>query len=155
MRNADERTNLRAADTMNLKCEILKANKCNEKEMYPYIFIDRTSQARVNGIKVYIDIFSKYRKIIMQNQLYFLIADKDFKARFKTIDDSVAVEHETKKRKIQESTETDPKTETEPSKSFKPAKPSSSQSSGPDDRIVSVLVLLYTIYRRPWIPGLL
>ena len=134
MRNADERTNLRAADTMNLKCEILKANKCNEKEMYPYIFIDRTSQARVNGIKVYIDIFSKYRKIIMQNQLYFLIADKDFKARFKTIDDSVAVEHETKKRKIQESTETDSKTETEPSKSFKPAKPSSSQSSDESKR---------------------
>ena len=137
MRNADERTNLRAADTMNLKSEILKANKCNEKEMYPYIFIDRTSQARVNGIKVYIDIFSKYRKIIMQSQLYYLIADKDFKARFKTIDDSVAVEHETKKRKIQESNETDSKTETEPTRSFKPASQSSDESKragGPSRR---------------------
>lgn len=111
MRNADERTNLRAADTMNLKCEIIKANQCNEREMYPYIFIDRTSQARLTGIKVYIDIFSNQKKVIMQSKLYYLIADKDFKARFKAIDDSVAVEHETKKRKVQESAEVDPKTE--------------------------------------------
>ena len=132
MRNADERTNLRAADSMNLKKEIIKANECNENKMYPYIFIDKTNHARVTGIKVYIDIFSKYRKIIMRNQLYYLIADKDFKVRFKTIDDSVAVEHETKKRKIQESTETDPKTETEPSRSFQHAR--TSQSSDESKR---------------------
>ena len=136
MRNADERTNLRAADTMNLKCEILKANQCNEKEMYPYIFIDRTSQARVTGIKVYIDIFSKYRKVIMQSKLFYLIADKDFKARFKTIDDSVAVEHETQKRKVQEPTKTDTKAESsQPAKSFKPTRPvrTTSPSSSDDE----------------------
>ena len=109
MRNADERTNIRAADTMNLKREILKANQCNEKEMYPYIFIDRTCQARVTGIKVYIDIFSKQKKVIMQSKLFYLIADKDFKARFKTIDDNIAVEHETQKRKVQEPTKVDSK----------------------------------------------
>ena len=134
MRNADERTNLRAADTMNLKCEILKANQCNEKEMYPYIFIDRTSQARVTGIKVYIDIFSKYRKVIMQSKLFYLIADKDFKARFKTIDNSVAVEHETEKRKVQEPAETDSKTKSSrPAKSFKPAVRSTSSQPSSDD----------------------
>ena len=111
MRNADERTNLRVGDTMNLKKEIIKANEYNQKEMYPYVLIDRTNQARVSDIKVYIDIFSKHRKIIMNSNLYHLIADKDFKARFHKIDNNIAVENETPPRKIQKSAESESETE--------------------------------------------
>ena len=93
MRNADERTNLRASDTMNLKKEIIKATECNEHEMYPYIFIDKTNHARVTGLKVYIDIFSKYRKVIMKSNLYYLIGAKDFNKRFHKIDEYVADEN--------------------------------------------------------------
>ena len=103
MRNADERINLRAADSMNLKQEVVKANEYNENEMYPYMFIDRSNQARVTGIKVYIDLFSKYMKIIMKSGLKYMIDASDFQARFKLIDSNVAVENETPKERIQES----------------------------------------------------
>ena len=103
MRNADERINLRAADSMNLKKEVVIANEYNENEMYPYMFIDRSNQARVTGIKVYIDLFSKYMKIIMKSGLKYMIDASDFQARFKLIDSNVAVENETPKERIQES----------------------------------------------------
>ena len=102
MRNADERTNLRAADTMNLKTEVIKANECNENEMYPYIFIDKTNHARVTGIKVYIDIFSKYPKVVMKSGLHCLVSAKDFNSRFYKIDENVA--NENSQRNIREST---------------------------------------------------
>jgi len=93
MRNADERTNLRAADSMNLKKEIIKANECNENKMYQYIFIDKTNHARVTGIKVYIDIFSKYKQVIMKSKLHYLITEEDFKPRFQIIDENTANEN--------------------------------------------------------------
>ena len=93
MRNADERTNLRAADSMNLKKEIIKANECNENKMYPYIFIDKTNYARVTGIKVYIDIFSKYKQVIMKSKRHYLITEEDFKPRFQIIDENTANEN--------------------------------------------------------------
>ena len=101
MRNADERTNLRAADSMNLKKEIIKANECNETKMYPYIFIDKTNHARVNGIKVYIDIFSKYKQVIMKSKRHYLITEEDFKPRFEIIDENTA--HENPRSKISKS----------------------------------------------------
>ena len=103
MRNADERTNLRAADSMNLKKEIIKANECNESKMYPYIFIDKTNYARVTGIKVYIDIFSKYKQVIMKSKRHYLITEEDFKPRFEIIDENTA--HENPRSKISESAE--------------------------------------------------
>ena len=106
MRNADERTNLRAADSMNLKKEIIKANECNENKMYPYIFIDKTNYARVTGIKVYIDIFSKYKQVIMKSKLHYLITEEDFKPRFQIIDENTANENPRPKiSKSSESTE--------------------------------------------------
>ena len=93
MRNADERINLRAADSMNLKQEVLKANECNESEMYPYIFIDRSNHARVTGIKVYIDLFSKFMKVIMGQKLKALVDWKEFTDRFQLIDKNVAIEN--------------------------------------------------------------
>ena len=104
MRNADERINLRAADTMNLRSEIVKANEYNENEMFPYIFIDKTNNARKTGIKVYIDLFSKYMKIVMKSGLKYIIDAPDFQARFKTLDQNVAVEHEITKKSLPKST---------------------------------------------------
>ena len=93
MRNADERINLRAADSMNLKQEVVKANEFNENEMYPYMFIDRSNQARVTGIKVYIDLFSKCMKVIMGKKLKALVDWKEFTERFRLIDQNVAIEN--------------------------------------------------------------
>ena len=116
MRNADERINLRAADSMNLKQEIVKANEFNENEMYPYMFIDRSNQARVTGIKVYIDLFSKYMKVVMKSGLKFIIDAPDFHARFKLIDNNVAIENETSRERLQESTKNCQESSTERSK---------------------------------------
>ena len=93
MRNADERINLRAADAMNLKQEVVKATEFNENEMYPYMFIDRSNQARVTGIKIYIDLFSKCMKVVMGKKLKALVDWKEFTDRFRVIDQNVAIEN--------------------------------------------------------------
>ena len=103
MRNADERINLRAADSMNLKKEVLKANECNESEMYPYMFIDRSNHARVTGIKVYIDLFSKFMKVIMGQKLKALVDWKEFTDRFRLIDQNVAIENAPKTTSLPQS----------------------------------------------------
>ena len=103
MRNADERINLRAADSMNLKQEVLKANEFNENEMYPYMFIDRSNQARVTGIKVYIDLFSKCLKVIMGKKLKALVDWKEFTDRFRLIDQNVAIENAPKATSLPQS----------------------------------------------------
>ena len=104
MRNADERTNIRAADSMNLKKEIIKANELNTIKEYPYIFIDKTNHGRKINIKVYIDIFSKCRKVIMETGLVHLVPDKDFKSKFHYIDGRTAVENETETERISKPT---------------------------------------------------
>ena len=134
MRNADERTNIRAADSMNLKTEILKANGCNENEMYPYIIIDKTNFARVTGIKVYIELFHKYKRIIMKSNEYWLISARECEGRFNKIDHNVAIEHETPTKIISKSSEslsekTEPRTGstgTEPSRTESGTEPTSS-----------------------------
>ena len=67
MRNADARTNLRVGLTMNLKADFLKANEMNKKNLYPYIFVDRTNHASVNELQVYTDILSKYKRAVTMN----------------------------------------------------------------------------------------
>ena len=51
MRNADARTNLNVANSMQLKPEITKAIDENKTKLYPYIFIDRTNQAGLPACK--------------------------------------------------------------------------------------------------------
>ena len=94
MRNADEHTNTRVADKMKLKTEIQKANELNENELYPYIFIDVNNFSRLTGVKVYIDIFSKIKKVIMKSELYYLISERDFNSSFKKVDNLHAVSNE-------------------------------------------------------------
>ena len=78
MSNADARTNMRVAFSMGLDKEIRVAIKENEKKLYPYIVIDRTNYARVNGLQVYIDIFDKYRKVILNGLVQVLVPEKEF-----------------------------------------------------------------------------
>ena len=94
MRNADENTNLRVAHTMKLKPEIEKANELNENEMYPYIFIDCNNFSRISGIKVFIDIFGKIKKVIMKSESFALIPIRDFNSEFTKLGENLAVRNE-------------------------------------------------------------
>ena len=91
MRNADELTNMRVARSLNLKDEVGLADKLTQNELFPYIFINKSNQARVNGLQVCVDLFSPYRKFIMKSGLYYLLNERDFKTYFKTIDESTAI----------------------------------------------------------------
>ena len=90
MRNADERANLRAARTMNLEKEFKLAADVTSKDLYPYFFIDKTNYARVTGLQLYIDIFSKFQKIVMQSGLFYLLSSNDFEKNYSKIDEQIA-----------------------------------------------------------------
>ena len=91
MNNADERTNLRVANMMNNKDSIKKAIDINSQKLYPYIFLDRTNQARVTGIQVYTELFGKYKQVVLNSMVSYLISETDFKSHFESIDTHTAV----------------------------------------------------------------
>ena len=93
MRNADELSNFREARSMNLKNEIDNAVKHTQNDLYPYIFINRTNHARVNSVQVFVDIFSKFKKVVMRTGPYYLISERDFKQNFSQIDENTAVKN--------------------------------------------------------------
>ena len=93
MRNADELTNMRVARSLNLKDEVKLADELTQNELFPYIFINKSNQARVNGLQVCVDLFSRYRKFIMKSGVYYLLNERDFKTYFNTIDESTAIEN--------------------------------------------------------------
>ena len=103
MNNADERTNLRVSDTMNLRKEVNLAIKENHTELYPYIFIDRSNHARVNGLQIYIDIFSRYQKAIHKLMLVYLVSEADFKSNFNLLDDHTAIKNENTIERVSDS----------------------------------------------------
>ena len=82
MRNADARTNLNVANSMQLKPEITKAIDENKSKLFPYIFIDRTNQARVNGLQIFTDILSSRFQVIIGRMKYYLISEADFSSNF-------------------------------------------------------------------------
>ena len=90
MRNADERTNERVGYSMNLTEEIRTANQVNQTRLYPYIFIDRTNEARVSGVQVYTDIFSNEKQVIHKNSVCYLIPAKDFEDKYEILDSTSA-----------------------------------------------------------------
>ena len=94
MNNADEMSNLRVVRSMNLKTEYFIALEYIKNDLFPYIFINRTNLARVNGIQIFIDIFSNYRKVIMQTGLFYLISAHDFNLYFQKIDDQTAIKRD-------------------------------------------------------------
>ena len=93
MRNADARTNLRVGLTMNLKADFLKANEMNKKNLYPYIFVDRTNHASVNELQVYTDILSRYKRAVFKSMPSYILSEADFKAKFKILDQHTAIEN--------------------------------------------------------------
>ena len=99
MANADERTNIRVANMMNCRDSIKKAIEINKKKLYPYIFIDKTNSARVTGVQVYTDLFSRYKQVVIDSMVSYIISEADFKAYFKSIDNHTAVHVDPKPRK--------------------------------------------------------
>ena len=90
MNNADARTNLTVANAMQLKAEITRAIEENKTKLYPYIFLDRTNQARVNNLQVYTNIFGKYKQVICGSMKYYLLSESDFKANFRILGNNSA-----------------------------------------------------------------
>ena len=82
MRNADARTNLIVASSLQLKPEITKAIEINKQKLYPYIFIDRTNQARVNNLQIFTDILSRHLEVVIGRMKYYLISEADFTSSF-------------------------------------------------------------------------
>ena len=99
MANADERTNMRVANMMNCRDSIKKAIEINKQKLYPYILIDKTNTARVTGVQVYTDLFSRYKQVVIDSMVSYIISEADFKAYFKSIDSHTAVNVDQKSRK--------------------------------------------------------
>ena len=109
MRNADARTNINVANAMQLKTEITKAIEENKSKLYPYIFIDRTNEARVNGLQIFINILSKRFEVIINRMKYFLISEADFNSSFTVSGENIAHANPSppiqNKRKVESSSE--------------------------------------------------
>ena len=99
MNNADERTNMRVANMMSSRDSIKKAIEVNSQKLYPYIFLDKTNQARVTGIQVYTDLFGKFQQVIVDSMVSYLISESDFKSHFHSIDTHTAVLNADSKQK--------------------------------------------------------
>ena len=100
LRNADELSNLRVARSMGLKTEFNIALQETKSLLYPYVLINRTNQARTSQIQVFIDIFSKYRKVVMLTGIYYLISERDFNLNYQKIDSVTAVKKNVKEEKL-------------------------------------------------------
>ena len=114
MNNADERTNHRVANLMGCKNSIKKGIEINYQKPYPYIFLDKTNQARVSGVQVYTELFGKFPQVVVDSMVSYLISESDFKAHFQKIDNNTAVKYEDQEKKLQ-STSTESKPEKEKS----------------------------------------
>ena len=90
MSNTDIRTNHRVGFQMGLDKEIKLAEKLNKQKLYPYIVIDRTNQARVNGVQVYTDILSKHKEIILKGNAFTVVPAVEFKRKHELSSDGFA-----------------------------------------------------------------
>ena len=84
---------------MQMKPEITQALNENKTKLYPYIFIDKTNQARVNCLQVYVEIFGKHKEVIIGNMKYYLMSETDFKANFKVLSKNTAKSKKDKRGK--------------------------------------------------------
>ena len=112
MTNSDARINGRVGHTMLLKPQIDIAEKENSQKLYPYIFIDRTNQARVSGLQVYTQIFGRYKHVIYNFMISVVISKKEFEEQFKIIDDKTAISDGRNKEKDICGTQTKSESET-------------------------------------------
>ena len=91
LRNSDERTNLNVGKMMGLSSDVKKAISVNSEKLYPYIFIDKTPEARVNKMCIYTDIFSPYKILIRNAMKFYVISEADFNAVFDKQDSDLAI----------------------------------------------------------------
>ena len=96
LRNADARTNLLVANSMQLKSEITRAQADNKSRLYPYIFIDRTNEARVNNLQIYTNLFSTHKEVIIGSMKYYLISESDFNQQYHCVGENLARLNENK-----------------------------------------------------------
>ena len=89
MNNSDVRTNSRVGCQMGLNCEVKKALEINKTKLYHYIVIDRTNQARVNGLQTYINILDDIKEVVINNNVMQVIPQKEFDRKY-TITDGFA-----------------------------------------------------------------
>ena len=117
MSNADARTNMGVAFSMRLEKDVRKVIEINKSKLYPYIAIDRTNQARVNGLVVYTDIIDDFKKVVINGQLSVMVPHDIFNQKMEYTNDGFARPIEKKTGKTDKKTEkTDKKTEkTKPS----------------------------------------
>ena len=94
MNNSDARINERVGHTMKLKKQIDIAEKSNSRKLYPYIFIDRSNQARVSGLQVYTDIFGLYKRVVFNFMECVVFPVAEFEARYKLLDQTTAIERQ-------------------------------------------------------------
>ena len=138
MNNADERTNHRVANIMGCKNSIKKAIEINYQKPYPYIFLDKTIQARINGVQVYTELFGKFPQVVVNSMVSYLISESDFKAYFHKIDNNTAVKNEDQVEKLQstsaesKSEKENPSTSTGSSTGSRTGKRTGSSDSGSD-----------------------
>ena len=105
MTNSDARINGRVGHTMLLKNQIDIAERANSQKLYPYIFIDRTNQARVSGLQVYTHIFGPHKRVIYNFMDCVVCSVTEFKTAFEIIDETTAVKHGiNQKKEISETT---------------------------------------------------
>ena len=114
MTNSDARINGRVGHTMLLKRQIDIAEMENSQKLYPYIFIDRTNQARVSGLQVYTNIFGRFNHVVFNCMICVVVAKQEFEEQFKLIDEKTAIKDGgDKEEKICRNSDTEPKGEDE------------------------------------------
>ena len=77
MTNCDAKLNERVGNTFNLKKDIVKAFALQCDILYPYVFLDMTNKARVTGVKIYLDIFSDHKIVLVNLMKYYLVPQQD------------------------------------------------------------------------------
>ena len=97
MNNVDVRTNISVGNQMGLKKEFELAADFNKDVLYPYIFLDRTNEARCLNLQVYTNIFSRYKQAIFNRMKAFIISEPDFKSNFNIVDTNLAVKNDNQK----------------------------------------------------------
>ena len=138
MRNADARTNLTVANSMQLKPEITKAIEVNKEKLYPYIFIDRTNQARVNNLQIFTDIFTKHLEVIIGRMKYYLLSEADFVSSYKITGPNIADANKTSRIQRPSNSTDESSSDSDSTKSSQSTESSGSQPSQEYSRSKSV-----------------
>ena len=90
MPSNDYGSNKLVARQFNLKQEFEKAQEYNSDELYPYIFIARDNIARRSQVQLFVNIFMRFKIMIIGCTVFYLISKLDFDTMMKIKDNQVA-----------------------------------------------------------------